>query len=236
MEETLNSLTKETVTSRKLSKSGQQQVAALTATIADFRDEINSMSAEISRLITNLAETSQFSNTIKEIANQTNLLSLNASIEAARAGEQGQGFAVVANEIRNLAEMSTESAEKISEQLDMFSAQSDQTKNRMIQVAERMSESYEMTKETNDYFEKINCAIVKLNELSNCNNEQMQKVNHSVKNIGRSTEELAAYSEESSASIEELTATLDSVLSGNDQILTSLKDLEDVLDKGANLN
>lgn len=158
----------------------QKQITALTSTIADFRKEIGSMSEEISRLITNLAETGQFSNTIKEIANQTNLLLLNASIEAARAGEQGQGFAVVANEIRNLAELSNQSAEKIFEQLTLFSAQSDLTKNRMMHVAESMTESYEMTKQTNEYFQKINDAILTLNELSNVNDERMQNINQSV--------------------------------------------------------
>lgn len=235
METTMQDLTSETETSRDLSASGQKQVAALTETIADFRDEINTMSEELSRLITNLAETNEFSNTIKEIADQTNLLSLNASIEAARAGEQGQGFAVVANEIRNLAEISTESAEKISEQLELFSAQSDQTKTRMMQVAERMTESYDMTKETSEYFADINEAIVTLNELSNHNEGRMQQANESVIAIGRSTEELAAYSEESTASIEELTATLESCLSGNDEILRGLIDLESVLNDGSRM-
>lgn len=70
IELTMDSLTTETVTTKQLSEAGEQQISALTRTIAEFRDEINEMSVEISNLITNLNETSQFSNTIKEIANQ----------------------------------------------------------------------------------------------------------------------------------------------------------------------
>lgn len=231
MGESMQSLALETETSKQLSESGRKQIAALTETIAEFRHEINSMSDEISRLITNLAETTQFSDTIKDIANQTNLLSLNASIEAARAGEQGQGFAVVANEIRNLAEISNESAEKISEQLSLFSEQSDETKSRMVQVAERMTESYEMTEETSEYFAKINDAIVTLNKLSLENNKRVENVNESIRTIGQSTEELAAYTEESTAATEEITATLSNCLDGNEKILDSLIELEHVLER-----
>lgn len=232
MGNTMQSLTAETVATRDVSAAGQQQISDLTSTIANFRNEINAMSDEISHLITNLAETGQFSNTIKEIANQTNLLSLNASIEAARAGKHGQGFAVVANEIRNLAEISTESAERISEQLELFSNQSDQTKTRMIQVADQMTASYEMTKDTSNYFQQINDAILKLNELSTYNNERIEHINNSVHTIGNSTEELASYSEQSTASIEAITTTLDNCLEGNEEVLKSLIDLENVLKEG----
>ncbi|MDL4838942.1 methyl-accepting chemotaxis protein [Aquibacillus rhizosphaerae] len=228
---TMKSLTEESVNSKELSETGQQQISSLTHTIEDFKGEIDGMSQEISQLIENLNETHQFSNTIKEIANQTSLLSLNASIEAARAGEHGKGFAVVADEIRKLAELSTDSAEKISEQLNAFSKQSDQTRNKMIQVAERMAESYEMTEETNNSFKQINTAIIKLNDLSVASDQLTQSINQSVKTISESTEELAAFSEESSASIQQVTATLDNCLDSNTDVLNNLKELESTLNK-----
>lgn len=229
MAENTATLTDESVNTKQLSETGQEQINTLTQTVGEFRDEIDAMSQEISQLITNLNETSQFSNTIKEIANQTNLLSLNASIEAARAGEHGKGFAVVANEVRILAEMTTESAEKISEQLNSFSVQSDQTRNKMMQVSERMADSYEQTKETNHSFTSINTAIINLNQLSNYNNTLMENINDTIAVISESTSELAAVSQQSNASIEEITATLDSCLNTNADILESLKQLKATL-------
>ncbi|MCT2534621.1 methyl-accepting chemotaxis protein [Aquibacillus koreensis] len=229
MSNTMEKLSNESNSTKQLSESGQEQVTALSQTIGEFKADIDAMSEEISQLIQNLNETNEFSNTIKEIANQTNLLSLNASIEAARAGEHGKGFAVVANEIRKLAEMTTDSAEKISEQLQTFSQQSDQTRNKMVEVADRMTESAEQTESTNDSFKQINTAIINLNNLSEFSNTLMQSVTESVKVIGTSTEELAAYSEESSASIQEVTATLQSCLQSNTGVLENLKELETIL-------
>lgn len=230
MTDMMNVLKEESVTTTDLSDNGQKQINELTEAITQFRTEITAMSTELSSLIDKLDETNQISNTIKDIADETNLLSLNASIEAARAGEHGQGFAVVANEIRKLSEVTTQSANKITEQIDEFARQSDQTRSRMLQVSEQMETSYEITENTSESFNLINNAITKLSDLAVSSNRLMDNINDSVQTISRSTGELAAITEESSSSIEEVSATLETGLDSNLNVAQNIRELEKTLE------
>lgn len=171
---------------------------------------------------------------ITDIAEETNLLSLNASIEAARAGEQGRGFAVVAAQIQKLAEQSNESARQIDEIINLLLSDSEKAVETMGEVKEVMSEQNANVNKTNEQVgqvlgqvEQAIEAIGRVAEKNSSINDGRVRVTDTVQNLTAVAEENAASTQECAASVNQVGEIIHSI----DENARSLKKIADQLDK-----
>lgn len=164
---------------------------------------------------------------INEIANQTNLLSLNASIEAARAGEAGKGFAVVANEISSLATQSNESADKIADVISMLVEDSKRSMRKMDEVKKFLDEQQSNLQNTIQEFSIVEDGIVDTKKHSDsmdikakeCDNSR-QSVIDTISGLSAIAQENASITEETTASMQELNANINLVAQQAEEVKT----------------
>ena len=148
---------------------------------------------------------------ISEIANETSLLSLNASIEAARAGEQGKGFAVVATQIKQLAEQSNKAASEITQIITNLIQESEVSVQIVNEVKSNIVQQSEQVNDTMQIFGDMKKrADVSTNKIE-CIRKEIESMNHSKDEVVGVVHNLAAISEENAASVEETASSITEV-------------------------
>lgn len=173
-------------------------------------------------------------NIITEIAEETNLLSLNASIEAARAGEQGRGFAVVAAQIQKLAEQSNESARQIEEIINILIAESQKSVETMEEVKVVIEKQNENVANTEDAFQNVKNGIDNSIEGIRTIAGKTEKLDEArvrvvdvVQNLTAIAQENAASTEETSASAAEVGAIMTNIAENASQLNQIANELEE---------
>lgn len=153
---------------------------------------------------------------IDDVADQTNLLALNAAIEAARAGEQGRGFAVVADEVRKLAERTTSSTKEIADMVKSIQGDTSQAVSSMEEAGKEVKEGVEVAGKSGDALKKIV--------------EMSQGVNQIVQQIATAAEQQAAASEEISSNVESIASVSKQSASGAQQTSSAAQELSSLTD------
>jgi methyl-accepting chemotaxis protein len=186
-----------------------------TARVSSIIDNLGKMSEEIGNIV----------DLINNISNQTNLLALNAAIEAARAGQAGQGFNVVADEIRALAEQSTGATGKIAELIGNIQESVSNAVSVMVKNEESVAESVQAIEETEQVFSEIenvstglrNSIKEVVDSLREMTSES-QQVEDAMNDISAISNEFAGNSEEIAASSEEQISAIDEIIKAADRL------------------
>lgn len=172
----------------KTANKGKEVADGAVSTINKVHTSTSALAAMVEKLNVRSSEIGDIITVIKGIADQTNLLALNAAIEAARAGEQGRGFAVVADEVRKLAERTIKATGEISEKITSIQSESSETARTMDQATNEVTKAKEFIRDVGDTLDHIV--------------ESAQKSNDQITHIAAAVEQQSAAAEQVTKSID----------------------------------
>lgn len=200
------------------SDQGALQVKDATDEMTRIAHNVNETAQQMATLTAQSQQISSIANVIKEVADQTNLLALNAAIEAARAGEQGRGFAVVADEVRKLAERTTRSADEISSMIASIQSHTEHATAAMQQGNQRVTEGVVLAGRAGDSMRLIS-------EGSKGVVQAVTGISHSLREqkstsgaIAKRVEHIAHMTEETSTVVSQVAANADRLKSMADEL------------------
>ncbi|MDE7476829.1 MAG: methyl-accepting chemotaxis protein [Lachnospiraceae bacterium] len=189
-------------------------------------EAIQSVAATVEATDDSVRKISDAVELITSVAEQTNLLSLNASIEAARAGEAGKGFAVVASEIQKLSEESNNSAQRITAIIMGLAEDSRNSMDMMEKVKKILQEQQEKLELTKQRFEQVTNGIISSREDTVSVNSQAKECDRSRERVVGIIQNLSAISQQNAASSQETTSTMQELNETINSLATSAEELK----------
>lgn len=202
-------------------KTGAQTVEETVAGMNSIKEKVGVSVEKVQEMGERSSQIGSIVETIEEISSQTNLLALNAAIEAARAGEHGKGFAVVADEVRKLAERSSDATKEIAELIVGIQASVEEAITAMNDGAKEVESGVERAGQSGVALESILAAVEAVNNQVSSIAESAQNIYNSATELDNSMGSVSAVVEENTAATEEMSASSTEVTSAIEVIAST---------------